>query len=337
LAVARDFNDKVPNTPEVLDVLGREEITAGNPGTAVEVFRRLIDLAPRSGRAYSLLASAQMLNQDTTGARQSLQTAMKVDEGYTPALLALIELETREKRYDVALGLAATVKDKQPKSSTGDMLRGDIMMAQQKYAEAVAAYEAGMTRENTPLLAVRRYNAQRAAKQDQIAAVTLEKWLASNDNPAARQVLANGYINDKNYPKAIEESEKIIATEKDNPIVLNNLAWLYQQTGDGRAKEYAEHAYQIAPKSAAVMDTLGWILVQGGDAKRGMELLRKAVEAAPTQGDIRYHMAAALQRSGRADDARKELEKLLAGGERMENFSTKADAERLLRQLKGGG
>jgi tetratricopeptide (TPR) repeat protein len=84
------------------------------------------------------------------------------------------------------------------------------------------------------------------------------------------------------------------------------------------------------------MDTLGWILVQSDDPQRGYDLLKKAVDAAPNQGDIRYHMAAALQRQGRTDDAKKELQKLLASNAGVVNFSLKPDAEKLLKQLQGG-
>jgi predicted Zn-dependent protease len=91
-----------------------------------------------------------------------------------------------------------------------------------------------------------------------------------------------------------------------------------------------------APKSPAIMDTLGWILVQSDDPQRGFDLLKQAADAAPNQGDIRYHLAAAMRKQGKADDARKELEKLLADNAGVVNFTLKSDAEKMLKELKGG-
>jgi Flp pilus assembly protein TadD len=78
------------------------------------------------------------------------------------------------------------------------------------------------------------------------------------------------------------------------------------------------------------MDTLGWILVQKGDTARGLDVLRKAVAAAPDAPDIRYHLAAGLAKSGDKAGARKELEKTLAAGK---PFASAEEAKSLMRQL----
>ncbi len=60
-----------------------------------------------------------------------------------------------------------------------------------------------------------------------------------------------------------------------------------------------------------MIDTLGWLLVEFGDTNRGLVLLQEAATRAPHIAEIRYHMAAALAKTGRRDEARKELERLL--------------------------
>ena len=336
LEAARELNASVPNRPEVLEVLGRSEIAAGNPQNGVEAYRTLTELLPKSTRAHALLASAQVLAQDLKGARTSLEKALEIDDSAAQTHVALIELDMREQRYDEALKRIDIVKQKQPKAPVADMLRGDVYFQQGRFDEAIKAYDAARALEDGPVLALRRYNAERAAGQGDTALAWLEAWLAKNDHRAVRHVLASAYISEKNYPKAIAHWEKLLEPEPNNPVVLNNLAWLYQETGNSRAKELGERALAAAPQSPAVMDTLGWILVQSDNASRGLELLRKASDAAPNQGDIRFHMAAALHRTGRAEDARKELEKLLASAAEMQNFSKKADAEALLKELGGG-
>jgi hypothetical protein len=55
--------------------------------------------------------------------------------------------------------------------------------------------------------------------------------------------------------------------------------------------------------------------------------------SAPKNPVIQYHLAVALSRLGRATDAQARLETLLGSGV---TFSDKAEAEKLLQQLKRG-
>jgi putative PEP-CTERM system TPR-repeat lipoprotein len=336
LTTARDLALAAPNNPQVIEVLGRAEIAADHKDRALEAFKRLTEVAPKATRSYTLLASAQSLSNDLAGARASLQKAIEIEKGNVAARVALIELEMRDKKPDAALKAADDLKKVDPKRAVGDMMRGDVLVNLKKFDDAVKAYDAASKIEDTPIIAIRRYTAQRAAGKTDVAYQTLEKWVAGNNNATARNVLASAYIADKKYPKAIEHTLKLLEADQNNAILLNNLAWAYQQTGDKRAKEYGEKALAAAPKSPAIMDTLGWILVQSDDPQRGFDLLKQAADAAPNQGDIRYHLAAAMQKQGKSDDARKELEKLLADNAGVVNFTLKSDAEKMLKELKGG-
>ena len=115
---------------------------------------------------------------------------------------------------------------------------------------------------------------------------------------------------------------------------LNNLAWLYQQKGDlAKARGLAERAIAAAPRAPLIDDTLGWILLAQGEADRAVNYLSAASLSAPGNPDIQYHLAVALHRVGRAADAKATLETLLGSGAA---FSDKAEAEKLLQELKRG-
>jgi Tfp pilus assembly protein PilF len=120
---------------------------------------------------------------------------------------------------------------------------------------------------------------------------------------------------------------------KQNPQyvpALNNLATAYQQEKDPQALEYAEKAYQLAPDSPMIADTLGWILVEQGNLSRGLPLLAAAVSMAPAAAQIRYHFILGLVKAGDKEKARKELEQLLATNKQ---FSSLNEAKILLKQL----
>ena len=99
---------------------------------------------------------------------------------------------------------------------------------------------------------------------------------------------------------------------------------------DPGALGFAEKAYALAPRSPAIADTLGWLLVERGDTKRGVEILAKAASAAPNALEIRLHYAKALLKSGDKAGARTELEAV--AGTSAES-PQKAEAAELLKQL----
>jgi len=72
------------------------------------------------------------------------------------------------------------------------------------------------------------------------------------------------------------------------------------------------------------------LLVQEGQAQRALELLRKAVKQAPQIPDIRYHLAAALAKTGANEEARRTLTDLVNSGQ---TFQDLAEAKQLLKQL----
>lgn len=143
--------------------------------------------------------------------------------------------------------------------------------------------------------------------------------------------LAEFYLTDRQTKSAIEQYQTILRQHPKYAPALNNLATAYQHEKDPLALEYAEKAYELAPDSPAILDTLGWILVAQGNTTRGLPLLKKAASLAPQAAEIRYHLASGLAKSGNKPEARKELEQLLGTGK---NFSSIDEARALLKQVQ---
>ena len=333
VAVAQGLANTQPDNPRVLEALGRSQSAAGDALGAIQSYKRLATLNPKSAPILGLVAGAQIAAKDTDSARQTLKDAIQLDEKYVPAKIALIELESAQKNFDEATRLATELRESQPDSHFGDLLIGDVRMRQEKYAEAAESYANAMKKSDIATLAIRRFNAQRQGGSQDTAFSELQAWVDRKDDRSARHVLASAYLSGGKNDLAVRESERLLEKEPENPVLLNNLAWLYQQKNDKRALDYAERALKIAPKSAAVLDTLAWILVeQNHDVARGAKMLQEAHEIAPSQGDIHYHLAVALEKTGDTAGARRELEKLI--GSKI-NFSTKKEAEALLKRLGG--
>jgi len=312
LSVGQELSQLDPANPLVLDALGRAQLAAGEPKTAVGTFRRLLSQVPNSAEGFRRLSQAQLAADDVAGARASLEEAISVSPNHLPAYAALVALELDNGRPKEALAVAESFREKNANSPSGEILLGDALVRSGRYREAAKAYEAGLSKGESTQLAIRLHEARVKAGDEAAAIQGLAGWVDGHpDDRAAQLVLAGAYIRAGQHDTAIEHYERLDAVDGRNPIVVNNLAWLYQSKGDPRALEYAERALELAPDSPSIMDTLGWILVQRGDPQRALPLLEKAKARLTDQPDVLYHYAAALHRLGRSDEAKPYLRNLL--------------------------
>jgi Flp pilus assembly protein TadD len=142
--------------------------------------------------------------------------------------------------------------------------------------------------------------------------------------------LAEGYLRAGNLTTARQRYEQILKAEGEDANVLNNLANILARQNDPGAIDLARRAYKAMPEDPGVLDTLGWLLIQSGSLDSGLKHLREARVRAPGNPEIRYHLAAALARTGRKAEAREELDAVLAEHPAFEESEA---ARQLLRSL----
>ncbi|MEZ5682502.1 MAG: tetratricopeptide repeat protein [Erythrobacter sp.] len=83
-------------------------------------------------------------------------------------------------------------------------------------------------------------------------------------------------------------------TNRDNAMVLNNLAFAKQKLGqDEEALQLALRAAKLEPDNPSILDTAGWLLVRTGSKARGLEMLRRAARLDPDNATITRHLAEA--------------------------------------------
>jgi predicted Zn-dependent protease len=141
------------------------------------------------------------------------------------------------------------------------------------------------------------------------------QWLKDNpDDLATAMYAGERALASNQFKEAGSQFEAILQRHPNNLAALNNLAWAYHKSADPRALATAEQAYKLGAGNAQIGDTLGWILVEQGNAARGVPLLQKALALAPQDRSIRFHLAAGLAKAGEKAKAKKELEQILASG-----------------------
>ena len=322
-----------PRERTVLRLRALAQLQTKDYAGAIITLRTLTEVLPQSPEAHYLLASALLKQAEQASARRHLDKALILQPGYGPALIALVSLEINEKNFDDALAVARNLQQSHPDAATGYELEGDIHMAAQHFTEAVSSYKTASGMAMNAKITRKLYTAQSRSGQKQEEAIgTLQQWLADHpDDLAMRMMLANALSGHGQRDEAVRQYQKILEADPKNLMALNNLAWAYQEQDVVRGLEYAEQAYELAGERPDVADTLGWLLVKDGDYKRGLPLLQGAVKRAPHILEIRYHLAVALDKAGRQDEARKELQRLLRSDK---NFQGIEPARELLKRLE---
>ena len=312
LEIAQQAHGLHPTNPEVLDILGTAQLAAGEKNQALTTYQRLNELLPKSPMVLYRLARAQAVNGNGELAASTLNKALALKPDLLEAQVALAELEIVSKRPQEAMKRAKQVQKQTPKSALGFALEGDVLMAQKKFPEAVKVYETAYELDKSGALVTKIHLAYTEAGKPHEGEARLMQWLKESPHDAgARLYAADVNLKEGNYQKAVEHYEVLLKMQPDNVVLLNNLAFAYHQLKDGRALAMAERAYKLQPEDPVIADTLGSMLVEQGNTKRGLELLQKAVTAAPKAAEIRYHLAQAHVKAGDRAKARQELEKLL--------------------------
>ncbi|OEY67740.1 tetratricopeptide repeat protein [Marinobacter sp. X15-166B] len=151
---------------------------------------------------------------------------------------------------------------------------------------------------------------QNSDQSDKAISVLEDAATRFPERPEVALPLALLYQSNNQPEKASDVYERIIEAAPNNVVALNNLAWLRHENKDDRALKLAERAYQLSPKSAAVTDTYGWILLASGHVQKSVEILEQALQLQPDAKDIANHLAEAYKANGQEAEARQVLEKL---------------------------
>jgi len=331
MAAAQAARTAIPNEPRILDALGVAQLAAGETNQAMTTFNALVSAQPESPAPLLRLARAQVAAKDYDSAIGSLRRAMALRPGQIGLQgdIAAVHLAAGNPRE--ALKEARSLQAARPKEAAGFALEGELYAQQKKYGEAANAYAEALKRQASGPIAVRLLVLLQTAGKPAEASKVAAGWL--RDHPkdvTVRFYLADMELRRKELLAAARAYREILAIEPKNVVALNNLAWTLGELKDPGALAVAENAYALAPRNPAIADTLGWLLVSRGDAKRGVEILAKAAAAAPGALEIRMHYAKAMLKTGDKTGAKAELEAVAgASGD----SPAKAEAVELLNQL----
>lgn len=315
LAVAREVLGRAPDNLPALALTARLQLAAGDSKSARQTLNDMARYASYDPAAQLDVARLQVAAGNPSGANYSLDKALSTQADYLPALVLRAEIEIVQREFAKAEQRIKQISERPGNASIIQRLQGDLAMARGQQAAALTAYGNAIKKDDSAELALRIFRAHAAAGDLRQGAAFLGSWLSRHpDNTTALRTLGDAELQLGNHANARAAYQKLLRLQPDNALVLNNLAHAALALNDPAATTHAERAHALRPNDPVVIDTLGWLLFRQGQTDRALALLRDARLRDSTNPEIRYHLAAALAKSGRLAEARDEIGQALKMG-----------------------
>jgi putative PEP-CTERM system TPR-repeat lipoprotein len=312
LAVAQDAARSAPDNVTILAMVAELQLRMGGIDQAIAGYRQLVAMQPDVADFQVKLGQALVLGKQPDQAMTMFENALKKHPDDVALQTAAVGSMLRANRPPEATRLVAEIRALSPKSMALAELDGDLKMAARQYADAAALYRKAQAQKASSELVIKQSIAATLNGSPADANALLNDWLKTHPKDlVVRLHQADLAMQAKDYPRAAQGYRAALETKPDNILALNNLAWVLFQQKDPQALTYAEKARGIVPSSPSVNDTLGWILVDQGQTKKGLEYLNQALSAEPGQPSIALHVAKAQIKDGQKDAARKTLQGVL--------------------------
>jgi putative PEP-CTERM system TPR-repeat lipoprotein len=311
-------------------LLGRMDSAAGDYDAAIRNFTTATRLQPARSGLYLNLARAQLANGDQEAARVAIADARARDPNSSELAVLEVVLFMRDGDYVRAERLLDNLRKSDFDPVTRLSMLGDLRTAQKQYSEAAEAYNSAYAVKPSQGLALGAWRAEAAAGHEDPTA-TLRDWLEqAPDDFAVLTAVGNWHLARREVENAQRYLERAVEIDRSHALALNNLAWIYGETGDDRALPTAEQAYRLLPDSPAIADTIGWIHLKSGNAEAALGFLKQAAEAVPLDPGIQYHLAMAYVETDDPEPAKKILADLV---ESHQDFPDRQAAEQALAEL----
>jgi tetratricopeptide (TPR) repeat protein len=273
-----------PSSPDVLYQLGLVNLNENKYKEAEDAFRRSYQLNPANPRGLMGTVETYMAQNKPEEALKLLQAESDKAPGRLDLLLATGNIAVRAGKYDFAIQTFNRVLAQMDKADK----KGDI------YLRIGEVYR-------------RKGDANGAIQALQKARETLP------DNIMVLSTLALVLDGASRKPEAKQFYEAILKLNPNDPVVLNNLAFLLAETGGDLddALTKAQHAKQIRPDLYEVSDTLGWIYLKKGMADNAIDVFKDLVAKEPHHATYRFHLGMAYSQKGDKTKALDQLKEAL--------------------------
>lgn len=314
-------------------LLARLDLAEDKPGAALERLKPELAKPQASLAVREIGARIYVDLGQQENARALIDAILQTQPSHTRAAQLRVALEFQAGKPKEAVQAAKALVKRVPQDVALRMLLAEALEKANGKAAAIRSLsQAVADLEKESLLwmeLVRRLEANNANADALAALETAHKKLP--EDALLTAALASRLAKVDQAERAAALYEELIKSAHGDAAALNNLAMLYTDRLDDPARgvALAEQAYALA-QAPAVMDTLGWALLQRGapkDLKRAHTLLLSASQSL-TSPTSKYHLGAVLIAIGKQDQGKQIVRQALA---QSEDFPEAARARQLVK------
>jgi len=319
------FVKAVPNDINGQMVQAEIQLAKGQTDAALAEFRRLANARPDAPQIQLMLGTTLVAKKDSAGAIAAFKKALEISPKFELARSTLIRYALATNNGPVALA-AAQDGVKQNPGIQSDLVLATTLIALKNDSQAEKALSQSQAQRPSEAGAILYSQVLRRAKKVKQADGVLTDWIAKHPNDTAARLEFAQQVMAGNPAAAELQFRAVVKLQPDNMVALNNLSWMLQKKDTKQALAYAEQAAKLAPNSAPILDTLGWVKWQAKDSAGALPVLEKAYAADGKNPEIAYHLAVVLDANGRREEAKRTLSGVLSSPV---PFDERAEAEAL--------
>jgi Flp pilus assembly protein TadD len=290
------------------------------PDNARAELNQILAENPNSQEAMVQMGTLLLSEKKFKESEEMYRRAYELNPTNPRGLMGQVEVIMTQNQPERALTLLKSEIDKYPTRLEYRMALGNISARAAKYDAAIAEFNGLLDKvdRKSPTAAdlyVRIGEAQKRARNYPAAVESMQKAAEIlPDNAVILNSLALLLDIAGRRAEARQVYERALRIESENPIALNNLAYIIAETAGGdldQALTFAQRANQKLPQATEIADTLGWIYLKKNLSDNALEIFRNNVSKVPTNSTYRYHLAMALLQKGDKVRAKQELQTAL--------------------------
>ena len=298
-------------------------VTTARDGIAEVFFTLAVALDGEADAGYTLLYA---------------RVAAYLDPAQTEATLLSAGLLERQGQLDLAEVAYASIPPENPAYYTAEMGRANILFAQDKKDESVAALKAlTALHPDLSIVHVAYGDTLRRMDQFQTAAAAYSAAIALIGEPSEQHwglfyARAVAYERAGKWPEAEADFRKALSLSPDQPQVLNYLGYSFVDRGENltEALGMIERAVAARPDAGYIIDSLAWAYYRLGRYTDAAVQMERASLLEPVDAVVTDHLGDVYWAVGRKLEARFQWRRALSFA------PEEKDATRIRRKLDVG-
>jgi Flp pilus assembly protein TadD len=287
-------------------------LAIGDRAKAQTELDTILRLSPNNPDARYQVGYLAWQDRDYKRAEQIFQDLYKANPKDLRGLVGMTETMVSANKLNEAIKVMEATVSSAPDRRDFRLVLANVYVRDQRYDDAIRVY--GELLKSDPKsadLLMRLAEVQRRKGDVNLAVDTFRRAVQAAPTDS-RPLLQLGLLLEGTgrRDQAKPAYEQVLRIQPDNPVALNNLAFIKAEEGVDldEALTMAQRARQKLPSSADIMDTLGWIYIKKNLSDDAVRTFRELTQTEPSRATYRLHYGMALLQKGDKPSARRELE-----------------------------